>query len=36
MSCRIVSNAEFEQGAFGGHPSQSFEEANFPLEQGKY
>jgi hypothetical protein len=34
MSCCIEPNAEFEQGAVGGQPSQSFEEANSFLEQG--
>jgi hypothetical protein len=36
MSCRIGPNAEFEQGAIGGQPSRSFEEANSFPEQGKY
>jgi hypothetical protein len=36
MSCRIGPNAEFEQGAVGAQPSQSFEEANLFLEQSKH
>jgi hypothetical protein len=36
MSCRIGPNVEVEQGAVGGQPSQSFEEANPFLEQGKH
>jgi hypothetical protein len=35
MSCHIGPNTEFEQGAIGGQPSQSFEEANLFPEQGK-
>jgi hypothetical protein len=36
MSCHIGPNTEVEQGAVGGQPSQSFEEANFfSFEQGK-
>jgi hypothetical protein len=36
MSCRIGPNTELEQGAAGGQPSQSFEEANPFHEQGKH
>jgi hypothetical protein len=36
MSCRIVPNAEFEQGAVRRQPSGSFEEANLLHEQGKH
>jgi hypothetical protein len=36
MSCRIGPNAEVEQGAVGGQPSRSFEEANLFPEQGKH
>jgi hypothetical protein len=36
MSCRIGPNIELEQGTVGGQPSQSFEETNAFLEQGKY
>jgi hypothetical protein len=36
MSCRIGPNTEFEQGAIGGQPSQSFEEANPFPKQGKH
>jgi hypothetical protein len=36
MSCRIEPNAELEQGAVGGQPSRSFEEANLSFEQGKH
>jgi hypothetical protein len=36
MSCRIGPHAEFEQGAVGGQPSSSFEEANLFHEQGEH
>jgi hypothetical protein len=36
MSCRIGPNAELEQGAIGGQPTQTFEEANLFVEQGKH
>jgi hypothetical protein len=36
MSCRIGPNAEVEQGAVRGQPSQSFEEDNIFFEQGKH
>jgi hypothetical protein len=36
MSCRRGPNTELEQGAAGGQPSQSFEEANPFPEQGKH
>jgi hypothetical protein len=36
MSCRMGHNVEFEQGAFGGQHSQSFEEANIFPQQGKH
>jgi hypothetical protein len=37
MSCHIGPNTEVEQGAIGGQPSQSFEEANFfSFEQVKH
>jgi hypothetical protein len=36
MSCCIGPNAELEQGAIGGQSSQSFEETNSFLEQGKH
>jgi hypothetical protein len=36
MSCRIGPNAELEQGAIGGQPTQSFEEANLSVEHGKH
>jgi hypothetical protein len=36
MSCRIGPNVELEQGAIGGQPMQSFEEANLSVEQGKH
>jgi hypothetical protein len=32
MSYRIGPNVELEQGAVGGQPSQSFEEANLFVE----
>jgi hypothetical protein len=35
MSCHIGPNIEFEQGAIGGQPSRSFEEANLFPKQGK-
>jgi hypothetical protein len=34
MSCRIGPNTEVEQGAIGGQPSRSFEQANIFPEQG--
>jgi hypothetical protein len=36
MLCHIGPNAEVEQGAAGGQPSQSFEETNSFPEQGKH
>jgi hypothetical protein len=36
MSCHIGPNTELEQGAFGGQPSRSFEEAILFPEQGKH
>jgi hypothetical protein len=36
MSCRIGPNAKAGQGAVGGQPSPSFEEANPFPEQGKH
>jgi hypothetical protein len=36
MSYRIGPNAELEQGAIGGQPARSFEEAKLSVEQGKY
>jgi hypothetical protein len=33
MSCRIGHNTELEQGATGGQPSRSFEEANISLSK---
>jgi hypothetical protein len=36
MTCRIEPNVEVEQGAVGGQPSRSFEEANSFPEQGKH
>jgi hypothetical protein len=36
MSCRIRPNIELEQGAIGGQPSRSIEEANLSVEQGKH
>jgi hypothetical protein len=36
MACRIGPNAEVEQGAIGGQPLRSFEEANDSFEQGKH
>ena len=36
MSCRIGPNIKVEQGAVGGQPSRSFEEANFFPEQAKH
>jgi hypothetical protein len=36
MSCHIGPNTELEQGAAGGQPSPSFEEANPFPEQGKH
>jgi hypothetical protein len=36
MSCHMGPNAELEQGAIGGQPSQSFKEANLSVEQGKH
>jgi hypothetical protein len=36
MSWRIGRNTEIEEGAIGGQPSRSFEEANSFPEQGKH
>jgi hypothetical protein len=36
MSCHIGPNAEVEQGAIGGQPLRSFEEANTFPKQGKH
>jgi hypothetical protein len=36
MPCHIGPNTEVEQGAVGGQPSRSFEEANISFEQGKH
>jgi hypothetical protein len=36
MPCRIGPNTELEQGAIGGQPSPSFEEANPFPEQDKH
>jgi hypothetical protein len=36
MSCHIGPNVEVEQGAVGGQPSRSFQEANISFEQGKH
>jgi hypothetical protein len=36
MPCRIGPNTELEQGAVGGQPSPSFEEANPFPEQDKH
>jgi hypothetical protein len=36
MPCHIGPNVEVEQGAVGGQPSRSFEEANLFPEQGNH
>jgi hypothetical protein len=36
MSCCIGPNTELEQGAIGGQPPRSFEEANLSFEEGKH